>query len=962
MNPAAIRRNFLAYFERQMHTVRPSSALVPGDDPTLLFTNAGMVQFKRVFLGQETTQFGQRAATSQKCVRAGGKHNDLEQVGHTARHHTFFEMLGNFSFGDYFKRDAIRYAWQYLTEDLGLDPQHLRVTVFHEDEEARMLWKEQAGLPESRIYGLGAHDNFWQMADTGPCGPCSEIFVDMAHVARDWRFPSDAQGEWTETDREDYSLDGFVEGVEAGRFLEIWNLVFMQFDRQTDGTLIPLPKPSVDTGMGLERISAVMQGVTSNYHTELFTPLIERIEKSTRIAYRGWESDESYWHTFDGDGSSGGRAGLSAAVKDGNRVLIEPAAFRVLADHARAVAFLLADGVFPANEGRGYVLRRILRRAVRHAWLMGSATPILVDVVQRVIETMDDVYPELRARERHIVDTTRAEEQRFLTTIDGGMRKFDELAPAATTQGSELVTGTISGDDAFKLYDTFGFPLDLTELMARERGYTVDIAGFETALSAQRSQSQQERKSRKLGIEVDEFTNGMWRTTTRDIDVVVVSDDAASPLESTPQPSETSSLSGLPDVKFSGYDNIELESDVLAFRALPEGRVAVVMSETPFYAESGGQISDRGTIEGDGWSVNVDDVRRIDGRVTAIGTVQGDVAFGRAKASVPRAARRDTERNHTATHLLHAALRRLLGDHVHQAGSLVAPDRLRFDFTHHGPMTEAQVREVEEVVNRGVLEGIQLAISQRPYREAVASGAMALFGEKYGDIVRVVTIPGVSDELCGGTHVRNTAEVGLFRIVSETGVAAGVRRIEAVTGPQAHALVATRERTLETVEGMLRAKPAAVLKRLQSVLDERRTLERRLDETVRSGGSSDIEDALNSAVTVEGVKVVAVEVRARDMKSLQSMGDALREKMGEGVAVLAASFDDGKSSLIGVVTDGLRDRGLRADTLLKEVAAAAGGRGGGKPHMAQAGIPDALRIPDALGSVVETVRTQLQKS
>ncbi|MDQ3244610.1 MAG: alanine--tRNA ligase [Gemmatimonadota bacterium] len=963
MNPAAIRRSFLAYFERQMHTVRPSSSLVPGDDPTLLFTNAGMVQFKRVFLGQETTQFGQRAATSQKCVRAGGKHNDLEQVGHTARHHTFFEMLGNFSFGDYFKRDAIRYAWEYLTEDLGLDPSHLRVTVFHEDEEARALWKEQAGLPDSRIYGLGAHDNFWQMADTGPCGPCSEIFVDMAHVARDWRFPSDAEGEWTEIHREDFSLDGFVQGAEAGRFLEIWNLVFMQFDRQTDGTLIPLPKPSVDTGMGLERISAVMQGVTSNYHTELFTPLIERIERSTRIAYRGWESDESYWHTFDGGDSSGGRpVDRSAAVKDGNRVLIEPAAFRVLADHARAVAFLLADGVFPANEGRGYVLRRILRRAVRHAWLMGSATPILVDVVQRVIETMDDVYPELRTRERHIIDTTRAEEQRFLTTIDGGMRKFDELAPAATTQGSDVVTGTISGDDAFKLYDTFGFPLDLTELMARERGYTVDISGFEAALSAQRSQSQQERKSRKLGIEVDEFINGTWRTTMRDIDVVVVSDDAASAAESGPLPSETSSLAGIPEVKFAGYDNIELESDVLAFRALPDGRVAVITRETPFYAESGGQVSDRGTIEGDGWSVNVDDVRRIDGRVTAIGKAQGDVAFGRVKASVPRGARRDTERNHTATHLLHAALRQLLGEHVHQAGSLVAPDRLRFDFTHHGPMIEAQVREVEEVVNRGVLEGIRLDISQRPYREAVASGAMALFGEKYGDIVRVVAIPGVSDELCGGTHVRNTAEIGLFRIVSETGVAAGVRRIEAVTGPQAHALVANRERTLETVEGMLRANPAAVIKRLQAVLDERRTLEKRLEEAVRSGGSSDIEDALQSAVIVDGVKVVAVAVRAPDMKSLQSMGDALREKMGEGVAVLAASFDDGKSSLIGVVTDGLRDRGLRADTLLKEIAAAAGGRGGGKPHMAQAGIPDAIRIPDALGSVAETVRRQLQKS
>ncbi|MEP6905883.1 MAG: alanine--tRNA ligase, partial [Gemmatimonadales bacterium] len=457
MQAAEIRQKFLEYFEMQRHAIRPSGSLVPGDDPTLLFANAGMVQFKKVFLGQENPAFGRRATTSQKCVRAGGKHNDLEQVGHTARHQTFFEMLGNFSFGDYFKRDAIQFAWDFLTTVLELDPAHIRVSVYHEDDEARALWREIAGLPDSRIYGLGAHDNFWQMADTGPCGPCSEIFTDLLHVTDDYRLPEGATGEWTEPDRQEFSKDAFVEGTEAGRFLEFWNLVFMQFDKQPDGELVPLPKPSVDTGMGLERISAVMQRVENNYHIDLFAPLIETIERITEIPYRGRESNGIHSHRF----RAGGRGSWSAAVKPGNIVSVDPAAFRVIADHARSVAFLLADGVFPSNEGRGYVLRRILRRAVRHAWLLGRATPTLVTVVERVIDVMGDTYPELRQRSRHIIETTLAEEQRFLATIDGGMRRFDEIAPAETTQGSDVLRGTISGEDAFRLYDTFGFPIDL---------------------------------------------------------------------------------------------------------------------------------------------------------------------------------------------------------------------------------------------------------------------------------------------------------------------------------------------------------------------------------------------------------------------------------------------------------------------------------------------------------------------
>ncbi|MEO5590608.1 MAG: alanine--tRNA ligase, partial [Gemmatimonadaceae bacterium] len=918
-----IRQRFLDYFEKQSHAVRPSSSLVPADDPTLLFVNAGMVQFKRVFLGQEKVDFGPRAATSQKCVRAGGKHNDLEQVGHTARHHTFFEMLGNFSFGDYFKRDAIYFAWEFLTKDMGLDADHLRVSVFEEDDEAWALWREVTGIPDSRIYGLGAHDNFWQMADTGPCGPCSEIYVDLASVATDWQFPDGASGEWTEMDRRDFSTEAFVEGAEAGRFLEIWNLVFMQYDRQTDGELKPLPRPSVDTGMGLERIAAVKQQVTNNYHTDLFAPLIQSIEAVTGVRYRGRSTVEPYWHEM-GRGSG---ATHSAAVKQGGRVLVDPADFRVIADHSRAVAFLLADGVFPSNEGRGYVLRRILRRAVRHAWLLGRAAPTLVEVVKRVIELMGELYPELKEREKHIIETTLAEEQRFLATIDGGMKRFDELAPEQSTQGSDALRGTISGDDAFRLYDTFGFPLDLTELMARERGYTVDVDGFNSALGAQRTQSQEERKTRKLGVGADELADSSW-----------VTDD---------------------EVTFVGYERIEADTEITAVRALPEGRVAVMLRETPFYSESGGQVSDKGSIVGDGWSIDVDEVRKIDGRPTAIGTAEGKVETGRARAMVKRDARLDTERNHTATHLLHAALRQVLGDHVHQAGSLVAPDRLRFDFAHHGPLTDTQLQKVEDIVNRGVLAAIPLDVREKSYAEAKAAGAMALFGEKYGDVVRVVSVPGVSLELCGGTHVRNTAEIGLFQLVGETGVAAGVRRIEAVTGPLAYQLILDRRQTLEQVSGMLKATPATVVRRLEALMEERRTLGKKLEESVRTGGGSGVEALISRATNVGGVTVVAATVPALDMKSLQSLGDAVREKIGSGVAVLGASFEDGRNSIVGIVTDDLRERGLRADTIIRDVAAVAGGRGGGKPHMAQAGIPDEARLHDALAAVESVVQAHL---
>jgi len=890
----------------------------------LLFTNAGMVQFKRIFLGLENTDYGRRAVTAQKCVRAGGKHNDLEQVGHTYRHHTFFEMLGNFSFGDYFKRDAIRFAWEWVTEELKLPKEHLRVTVFHEDEEARTLWREVTGLTDSHIYGLGEKDNFWQMADTGPCGPCSEIYVDLAFLAKDWTFPADASGEWIETDRKEFSTDAFVEGAEAGRFLEIWNLVFMQFDRQPDGTLVPLPKPSVDTGAGLERIAAALQGVTSNYHTDLFLPLLKRAEEVVGLPYTGISAE-----------------GLGGAKPKSGSPAIEPASFRVLADHARAVAFLLADGVFPSNEGRGYVLRRILRRAVRHAWLLGRRAPTLVSLVEEVVAQMSGVYPELAQRKQHIVETTKAEEERFLTTIDAGMARFDQLAPLGSTQGSTHLRGTISGDDAFRLYDTYGFPIDLTELMARERGYTVDIAGFEAALAHQRSQSQAERKSRKLGVGADDFADlSAWGIRAPD-------DPTAAKLPST---------------TFVGYDTVEIDTLVTAVRHLDDDRVAVLLRETPFYAESGGQVSDRGEIVGQGWRVDVNEVRKIDGRTAAIGKLTGEITFGPAAARVPSDRRKDTERNHTATHLLHAELRHVLGEHVHQAGSVVEPDRLRFDFTHHGPLKPEQLAEIERRVNRGVWSAVPVVLDQKAYKDAVAGGAMALFGEKYGDVVRVVTIPGLSVELCGGTHVRNTSEIGLFKIVSETGVAAGVRRIVALTGPRAFELLSDREHALAHIADRVKVTlPAgmgsdAVAQRVDALLQEKRQLEKRLDEAMRGGGGDAVERLVSAATPIDGMRVVASVVSVPDVKSLQALGDAVRERLKTGVAALGATFDDGKSTLLAVVTDDARDRGVRADAVIKELAAAAGGRGGGKPHMAQAGIPDAARIPEALGRLPDIVR------
>ncbi len=872
MKTAEIRNRFLSFFEERKHTVKPSSSLVPADDPTLLFTNAGMVQFKNVFLGQEELGV-KRAATSQKCVRAGGKHNDLEEVGRTTRHHTFFEMLGNFSFGDYFKRDAIRYAFELLTQVYGLEPERLYATVHDSDDEAADLWLNDIGLPADHVYRLGDKDNFWQMADTGPCGPCSELHYDL----RDEPVPV-------------LSNDEFVELNDAGTIVELWNLVFMQFDRDAEGKLHSLPAPCVDTGAGLERIAAVLQGADSNYHTDAFIPLLDRVAQLVGEAY---------------DPTS--EAGVS---------------YRVLADHARAVAFLLSDGVHPSNEGRGYVLRRILRRGVRHAWLLGRREPTLSGVVEVVIETMSDAYPALAQRREHILEAARAEEERFLSTIEGGLARFDELA---ASEG-----GVISGDEAFKLYDTFGFPLDLTQLLAEEREIDVDVAGFEAALETQRARSRADRVA--SGIEIGGLNDSEgW---------IPVKDGSQN---------------------FVGYTSLEVETAVLKWKTMECG-VGLILEETPFYVESGGQVSDTGVVRGNNWSVTVDRVAK-----TPLGTAlfgQVDGIFPEEADDLPVTAfvatdvRFDTTRNHTATHLLHAALRSLLGGHVVQKGSLVAPDRLRFDFAHTAPMTEREKGEVERFVNEAVWKNHPVEIAERRYDDAVRDGAMALFGEKYADEVRVVDVPGISMELCGGAHVSHTGDIGLFRIISESGVASGVRRIEALTGRGAFSYFQEREATLGETASVLKTRPDNVVKRVEQLLADKAAVEGLLDEARAHGSSGEDVIAEEVIETPDGGNVVyrGIRLRARDLDDARKWGDKFLTGGESGIAALAVEMPGDKRAIFTFASDDMISRGIRADTLIREVASVVGSRGGGRPHMAQAGIEDASKIDEALLGGADIVR------
>ncbi len=878
MNAAEIRRRFLEFFQARSHTIVPSSPLVPKGDDTLLFTNAGMVQFKGVFVGTESTDF-LRAVTSQKCLRAGGKHNDLEQVGQTARHHTFFEMLGNFSFGDYFKREAIAFAWDFLTQELGLDPDRLFATVHHTDDEAAALWPEVTGIPPERVFRLGDKDNFWQMADTGPCGPCSEIHFDLRPEAEWGVIPS---------------TEEFEERGEAGEFLELWNLVFMQFDRDDEGTLHPLPAPSIDTGAGLERIAAVLQKADSNYHTDLFRPLLARVAE---VIGRPYDPETS-----------------------------EGVSYRVLADHARAVAFLLADGVYPSSEGRGYVLRRILRRAVRHAWLLGRREPTLHRVVAAVVTEMGEVFPELTERESSILDITRAEEDRFLATIDGGMARFDELAPPRDPGSGRPV---IPGPEVFRLYDTYGFPLDLTELMSEERGYAVDVEGFNVALEEQRARSRADRAQTGSAASGGQDDWTMESGAEQNIDI---------------------------------YGPGGVETRVVGV-SQAGSETGLVLADHPFYLESGGQVSDQGRVSGEGWSLSVTRVERVQDRFAVFGTVEGafpgtDALGRKVFAAVDEELRHDTERNHTGTHLLHAALRDSLGDHVAQRGSLVAPDRLRFDFSHGGPLAPDELAHIEGAVNEAIWADHPVEISVRSHEEAVAAGAMALFGEKYGDEVRVVEVPGISMELCGGTHVRHTGEIGLFRILGESGVAAGVRRIEAATGPGAFRAMARYEERVRSLADALRVSPDNLERGVEKIAAERDELDQLLQD-LRSGGGGDGATVVSEAeVRVAGRTATfrGVRLLARGADDARAWGDAFLSGTEAGVALVAAEMPGGKHTLFAFVSDPLIEAGLKADLLVREAAAVFGGRGGGRPHMAQAGVPDPSRLDEAIEAGVAYVR------
>jgi alanyl-tRNA synthetase len=861
-----IREAFLRFFERRGHRIVPSASLVPEGDPTLLFTNAGMVPFKRVFLGEESRGY-LRATSSQKCMRVSGKHNDLENVGRTPRHHTFFEMLGNFSFGDYFKREAIEFAWELVTQGLGIAPERLVATVFREDEEAHKLWREGIGLPAERVFHLGEDDNFWAMGDTGPCGPCSEIHVDFGRPAS-----------CTNPDCNP--------SCDCGRFLEIWNLVFMQFDRDASGRLNPLPKPSIDTGAGLERLAAIVQGVRSNYDTDLFQPILLRAQELSGVALG------------------------SDPEKD--------VSLRVVADHARACAFLVGDGVLPSNEGRGYVLRRILRRAARHGVLLGLERPFLHRVADAVIDEMAGAYPELAERRAYITDRVAREEERFLETLSKGLALLEEeIRRVKEHRGT-----TLPGEVVFKLYDTFGFPLDLTADILRGHRLELDQARFDAAMDEQRERARAAWK-------------GSGETAVEEIYGRLASELATT---------------------FRGYETLELRSVVRAL--LRAGRpvelaregetVELVSDETPFYAESGGQVGDRGVIETPGGRMEVHDTQRPSGGLVVHRgkVVAGEIRLQEhARLAVDAEARAATVRNHSGTHLLHAALRRVLGPQAMQKGSLVAPDRLRFDFTHDAPLGDAEIERIEDLVNGWIERDAPAEVRLMPYPQAIEAGAIAIFEEKYGDEVRVIRFGDFSTELCGGTHARATGEIGLLKVLGETGIAAGVRRIEALTGLGALAHLRAQERRLRDLAELLRAPVGELPARVEKLLEEKRALERELERlrSERRGAVSG--DLISHAREVNGVKVLAARAEGADPKELRAMVDDLRVRLRSGIVLLAAEAEGRVQVALGVTPD-LAGR-FHAGELVREIAELLGGKGGGRPDFAQAGGRDARRLPEA---------------
>lgn len=863
-----LRQGFLRYFGSQGHQAVPSSPLIPQADPTILFTNAGMNQFKRVFLGEEVRTY-RRAVTVQKCMRAGGKHNDLENVGYTGRHHTFFEMLGNFSFGDYFKEDAIRFGWDFLTNVIGLPKDRLWVTVFRDDDEAFRLW-ERIGMPASRIVRCGEKDNFWQMADTGPCGPCSEIHYDQGPAV-----PGDD-----------------VPNGEGDRVLEIWNLVFMQYDRDADGTLKPLPKPSIDTGMGLERLAAVAQGVHSNYDSDLFRPLLAAI------------------------GAKTGRRYGEAPLHDRS--------MRVIADHLRATAFLLADGVVPSNEGRGYVLRRILRRAARHGRLLGATEPFLYELTGSVVEQMGRAYSELKGAAQTIAQATQGEEERFIATLDQGLPILNDLVDKAKAAGKTLLPGA----QVFKLYDTYGFPLDLIAEACKEQQMQLDEAGFQQALEEQR-----ERAKKATGFEAAA------------VKPIVL--EVAGKVRPTV-------FSGYEGLKATGVIQAMLKGDRLVKEAVEGDEVELVLDVTPFYPEGGGQAGDQGTLAGPDGRIDIQDTSRPaptvilhKGKVSAGRIREGE----RVEASVNPASRQDAARNHTATHLVHAALRDLLGPHVRQYGSLVAPNRLRFDFAHFKPLSPRDIDDIEALVNDHVRRNEPVQTQVMGVQEAVASGAMAFFGDKYGEQVRVVSVDTFSKELCGGTHCRHTGEIGLFRIVTETGVAAGVRRIEALTGSGALAQLKRLEAEVRDLSDLLKVGPSELAAKTKKLMAQLKDKERELEQVklkLASGSSSDAQ-----VRQVQDITVHAQRVDGMEGGELRTLADRLRDKLGSGVIALG-SAKEGKAALLVVVTKDLTGR-VKAGDLIREMAAAIGGTGGGRPEMAQAGGKNPDGLSAALDKVFELV-------
>ncbi len=876
MKSAAIRETFLRFFESKQHSIVTSSPVVPGDDPTLLFTNAGMNQFKDVFLGFDKRPY-QRAVTAQKCIRAGGKHNDLENVGYTARHHTFFEMLGNFSFGDYFKQDAIRFAWELLTVKFGLPEEKLWVTVYQDDDEAWGIWNQEIGVPSERIIRIGdkggryQSDNFWMMGDTGPCGPCSEIFFDHGEAV--------AGGPPGSPDED------------GDRYIEIWNLVFMQFNRDDQGNMNPLPKPSVDTGMGLERVAAVLQHKHSNYEIDLFQNLL---------------------------------AAAASAVKEaGGSPDADSPSLKVLADHIRACAFTVVDGVIPGNEGRGYVLRRITRRAIRHGYKLGARQPFFHTLVTALADEMGDAYPELRQQAGRITEVLKQEESRFFETIANGMEMLEAaLAPLKAQTGAAL-----DGELAFKLHDTFGFPLDLTADVCRENQLRVDEAGFDAAMNRQREKA---RSSAKFKM--------------------------SSALEYT----------GV-ETDFRGYESLGAEGQITglyfegqAVQALSTGqRGVVVLDQTPFYAESGGQVGDQGQLLVGGSMFRVEDTQKIQAQVFGHhGVVQeGEIRVGdSAQAQVDTASRASTMRNHSATHLMHKALREVLGDHVQQKGSLVDADKTRFDFSHNAPVSREQLHQIQTIVNREILLNEPTTTRMMSYDDAIKTGAMALFGEKYGDEVRVLQI-GSSCELCGGTHVMRTGDIGLFRFVSEGGVAAGVRRVEAVTGENALDAVGVLDQIVDSAAASLKSPVAELPGRIQGLSEQVKTLEKELSRLKSKMASAQGGDLASEAVQINGVAVLAAQLEGADVQTLRETMDQLKNKLKTAALVLASSSGD-KVTLIAGVTANATDR-IKAGELVNHVALQVGGKGGGRPEMAQAGGNDAAALPAALASVQEWVAGKL---